>query len=70
MSKYRLTITRTDNMPVMLRPGSQAERDLVEEVLSRVQGVGVLTTEATVREKIRGAIEETIRAFKHDVIPS
>lgn len=68
---FVITVADTDGKRVSIRPGGQAERDLVNEVKQRLKdkGVGFLRTEATVLAAVDEAITETLYALKSDVMP-
>lgn len=69
MPRYLLSIAREDNKPVTLFPGARGERDLVDDVLARIKGVGILRTEARVRQVVREALEVALRDAKSEVVP-
>ena len=71
-SAFVISIARTDAEPVRLKPGSSAERDLVESIVraSIARGVGMFRTEATVAERIREAVKEVLHDLKSDVVPN
>jgi len=71
MSQFLLSIERVDGDIVMLRPGSQGERDLVESIVDNVlsRSVGVFRTKVQVAEAVRAACNDVLMLAKSEVLP-
>lgn len=72
MSKFRIAIIREDDEPVLLHPGSQGERDLVDAITQQIvsKGVGFFRTEARVRRLIAAGINDVLMQLKSEVQPT
>ena len=72
MSEYRLQIVREDGAAVTFRPGTRSEEgDFVGAVTARIvaKGVGLMKTEAQVKEAIRAGFTEVFADLKRNVQP-
>jgi hypothetical protein len=70
-SPFRICITRADDEPVYLRPGSSGERDLVLTIRNHImaKGVGFFRTAAQVETAVREGVAEALYALKAEVQP-
>jgi hypothetical protein len=71
MSNFYISVKHNDGNEVRLKPGGEAERNILTEVRKRLeeQGVGWLKSEAKVLAAVDKAISDTLFALKSDVLP-
>jgi hypothetical protein len=70
-SRFVIRIVRADGSTVDLRPGGQAEKDFIEDVIIRThaKGVGWGRTTAHVLTDMRSALMESLFDLKSDIAP-
>lgn len=70
-SRYIISVQANDAAPVNIRPGGQAERDLIDNVRVKLQqlGVGWFKSEAKVLTAVETALLETFHQLKSDILP-
>lgn len=68
---FYISVKESNGREVQLRAGAQGERDLIAEVLAKVeaQGVGIFRTESKVLAAVQQALHEVLLELKSEVIP-